>query len=83
MVKILKDIHNSVSLDFKDNSPLHCATTLLSRLHKGLFYASSKLEQDLFLTLYLHSLYKYFTIINSWLCRDILEDNTGEFVIAE
>ncbi|KAF5297036.1 hypothetical protein FQA39_LY12250 [Lamprigera yunnana] len=82
-MKVLRSIHNSVILDHKTNSATLCSTTLLARLYKGLFHASSKLEQDLYLTLYLHSLYKYFAILNSWLGRDVLEDFTNEFVIAE
>ncbi|KAK4877879.1 hypothetical protein RN001_010385 [Aquatica leii] len=82
-LQLLDDIHRNVILDFKSNSSVLCATTLLSALYKRLFATKSKFEQDLYLTLYLQSLYKYFMVINSWLDSGDLDDCAGEFVIAE
>ncbi|XP_031330439.1 gamma-tubulin complex component 5-like isoform X2 [Photinus pyralis] len=80
-VKLLLGIHRNITLT--NGSPTLHATTLLSRLYRGLRFASSKLEQDIYLTLYLHSLYKYLTIINNWLESDILNDRRNEFLIFD
>ncbi|KAK5638877.1 hypothetical protein RI129_013172 [Pyrocoelia pectoralis] len=82
-VRVLLRIHRSVVLDSLSNSPILCATTLLTRLYDGLLFASSKLSQDIYLTLYLHSLYKYLTVINNWLESDVLNDHRDEFVISD
>lgn len=82
-LRLLKNIHLNAVIDFRTHSSLICATTLLCHLHTGLYCSSSKLEQDIYLTLYLQSLYKYFSIIDSWFNLDILEHYTDEFVIVE
>ncbi|KAI4454640.1 gamma tubulin complex protein [Holotrichia oblita] len=80
---VLRHIHHNIVLDFKNNEPLVCVTTLLSRLHHGLVHCVSKNELDIYLTLYLESLFKYLTIINSWLGNDTLIDVCGEFIIKK
>lgn len=80
---VLKKIHKEVIIDFNQNSPLMCATILLCRLHNSLQYSANKLEQDLRLTLFLGSLYHYFTLIDSWLVKNDLCDYSREFVIVK
>lgn len=82
-IEILNRIHKQVVLDYTEHSPLECATTLLSRLHSGLKSSTTKLEQDLYLSLYLESLYKYLSIAHTWIERGVLEDERGEFIIEE
>lgn len=82
-VRILNKIHNDVILNTSNNSTLNCATMLLTKLHMGIMHCTTKLEQDIFLTLYLESLFKYMNIINSWLSEDLLSDAKKEFVITE
>ncbi|RZC36219.1 Spc97 Spc98 domain containing protein [Asbolus verrucosus] len=80
-IKILKIVHQEVIKDFKCNSSLDCVLTLLTRLRRSLQFPLNQLEQDIRLTLYLESLYYYFTIINAWLVKNDLSDYTEEFVI--
>lgn len=80
---ILKKIHEEVVMDFSKDPPLMCATVLLCRLHDSLQYSADKLEQDLRLTLFLESLYHYFTLIDSWLMKNDLSDYSREFVIIK
>lgn len=82
-VAVLKEIHQNVTLDFYINSPLKCATTLLAKLHVGLEHCTTKLEQDIGLTLYVESLYKYLSIVDCWLRNGKWSDLTGEFIIAD
>lgn len=80
---ILKGIHESVILDFNSNDSIVCSTSLLSRLHLGLVHSGSKTELDIYLTLYLESLFKYFTIINTWIGSDTLIDLHKEFIVKQ
>lgn len=80
---ILKQIHDSVTLDLNNNDAITCATTLLCRLHIGLLHCISKTELDIYLTLYLESLYKYFQVIDTWLGNDTLVDVYSEFIIKQ
>ncbi|KAJ8968454.1 hypothetical protein NQ314_002293 [Rhamnusium bicolor] len=80
-VLLLRKIHKEVVIDLDTNSQLRCATVLLSGLHNSLQYSASKLEQDLRMTLFLDSLYHYFTLIDSWLMKNDLSDYSGEFLI--
>lgn len=71
-------------IEFSEMDESFTSTTyLLSRLYYGLLNSASKQEQNIYLTLYLESLYKYFTIIETWLTQDLLEDISDEFVIVE
>ncbi|XP_074035449.1 gamma-tubulin complex component 5 [Leptinotarsa decemlineata] len=78
---LLKKIHNHIVIDFKRNSHLTCASTLLARLHDSIEHSESKLDQDLRLALYLGSLYHYFSLIDSWLMKNDLTDYSCEFLI--
>ncbi|KAJ3650794.1 hypothetical protein Zmor_016873 [Zophobas morio] len=81
-VLVLKNIHQEVVLDdFQGRSRLECALTLLTRLRTSLQFSVKKLEQDIKLTLYLESLFYYFTMINAWLVKNDLFDHTEEFII--
>ncbi|KRT82374.1 hypothetical protein AMK59_3863, partial [Oryctes borbonicus] len=83
IANILKRIHYNSIIDFRNNEPLICATTLLYRLHHGLVHCISKIELDIYSTLYLESLFKYFSIINTWLGNDTLIDCYDEFIIKQ
>ncbi|GJQ85078.1 hypothetical protein Trydic_g3734 [Trypoxylus dichotomus] len=83
VANILKYIHHNSIIDFRNNEPLICATTLLYRLHYGLLHCTSKIELDIYLTLYLESLFKYFAIINTWVGNDTLIDYYDEFIVKQ
>lgn len=80
-VFLLEKIHNEVVIDFNTNSSLYCATMLLSRLHNGIQFAENKLDQDLRLSLYLESLYHYLTMVDSWLVKNHLSEQSEDFMI--
>ncbi|KAF5284178.1 hypothetical protein FQR65_LT00178 [Abscondita terminalis] len=82
-LEILNDIQKVAILDPSVHSPLMCATTLLCTLYKRLFNTKTKAEQDLYLMLYLHSVYRYFQIMDSWLGSGKLIDCVGEFIITD
>ncbi|XP_018570700.1 gamma-tubulin complex component 5-like [Anoplophora glabripennis] len=81
-VMILKKIHKEVVVDFNKNNHLKCATYVLCALHNSLQFSGSKLEQDLIVTLFLESLYHYFSLIDCWLTKNELSDYSGEFIIV-
>lgn len=80
---IVNEIHQNAVLDFRKNEAIICSTTLLSRLHRGLVHCISKDELDIYLTLYLESLYKYLAIINLWVKNDTLIDLYNEFIVKQ
>lgn len=83
MIKVMTRIHNSVIMDFKKNSNLACTVNLLSKLYQCCLHSTTKLEQDLCLTIYLETLFKYIMTIDAWLTLGVIRDNCEEFVIAE
>lgn len=83
-VEVLHQIHEDLMVEFSEvDDSFTKVTYLLSRLYYALLNSASKVEQNIYLTLYLQSLYKYFTIIEIWLTQDLLEDYSDEFVIVE
>ncbi|XP_072394670.1 gamma-tubulin complex component 5 [Diabrotica undecimpunctata] len=83
-VILLKKLHDTVVIKFSENSNIIlCATTLLARLHNSLQHSVNKLDQDLKVTLYIESLYHYFTVINSWFMKNDLSDYSDEFIITK
>nr|XP_022920494.1 gamma-tubulin complex component 5-like [Onthophagus taurus] len=82
-VSILKRIHDEVIIDYKTNDPLKCATNLLSKLRYGLANnITSKIELDVYLTLYVGSLRRYLQIIYWWFNNDQLKDDYDEFIVG-
>lgn len=82
-LRVLKQIHRKVLADVTENSPLFCSTNLLAKLHESLLHSHSKMHQDLCLTLYLDSIYKYLWITENWLTQDNFQDRLAEFPIAK
>lgn len=82
-IELLCNIHTELVKNFKVDQSFQNATNLLSKLYYGLLNSSDKTTQNLYLTLYLQSLYKYLTVIEIWLTQDMLDDPTDEFVIQE
>ncbi|KAH1019005.1 gamma-tubulin complex component 5 [Dendroctonus ponderosae] len=82
-LKILKDIHDQVTIDYIKNSPLNCATILIARLHESLSFTTNKLEQDLKLTLFIDTVFYYISLVDSWLMGDDLADYAKEFVVEK
>lgn len=80
---ILKQIHKKIIIDTNENTPLYSATNLLAKLHENLLHSHSKIYQDLCLTLYLDSVYKYLWIIENWLTQDNFQDRLCEFPIVK
>lgn len=83
IIKILGKIQKTCILDYNQHSNLVCSTNLLTKLHKCLLLSVDKLELDVCLTLYLGTLYKYISLIDLWLSKNIKTDIADEFVIAE
>lgn len=79
----LKSLHDQIILPMELHSALYYSTSLLCNLHSSLRQSSSKLENDIKLTMYLESLYKYFTLIDSWLCKNDFFDSDGEFILIQ
>ncbi|XP_044764094.1 LOW QUALITY PROTEIN: gamma-tubulin complex component 5-like [Coccinella septempunctata] len=82
-LQVLKELHDKITVCTDTHSALYCATSLLCNLHSSLRQSSSKLENDIKLTLYLESLFKYFTIIDSWLSKNDFFDGDLEFVLVQ
>lgn len=82
-VRILDRIHKDAVGSIVCESNLTRATTLLARLHFGLLHCATKLEQDIYITLYIESLYMYLNVADSWLTKSFLLDLNDEFVITE
>lgn len=80
---ILKQIHKKIIVNLTENTTFYCATHLLVKLHENLLHSHSKLHQDLSLTLYLNSIYKYLWIIENWLTEDNFQDGLNEFPIIK
>ncbi|CAH1956605.1 unnamed protein product [Acanthoscelides obtectus] len=81
-ILLLHKIHTEVVINMDSHSNLECAIILISRLHNSLQCSVNNLDQNLRLTLFLESLYHYFTIVDSWLMKNEFVDYTGEFPIA-
>lgn len=83
IVNILHMIHKTCVLDFNWHSTLVCSTNLLRKLHDFHLLSLTKLEQDVCLTVYLQTLYKYVCTIDMWLTNNMNMDLAKEFVIIE
>lgn len=79
----LRKIHREVVIDHKNNTNLVCSSTLLSRLHKSLLNAESKLDHDLKLTLFLESIQYYLSVIDTWFTKNDFTDFSDEFPIKK
>lgn len=76
--KALLKIHrNNVKILESDGNEYR----LLVALHVGMLRAYSKSEQDIYLSIYLESLYKFVNVIDTWLSRGNLENSYNEFPI--
>lgn len=83
-LKLLKIISDQVLVDHKLFSARFCVTNLLTKLHNGIYESTAKTERDLYLTLYLGSLYAYINLIDNWLTRGKFSaDVKEEFIITE
>lgn len=80
---VLKQIHEMVVISVVENTPLFCATNLLVQLHENLVHSHSKLHQDLCLTVYLASVFKFLWVVESWLTQDNFQDGLQEFPIVK
>lgn len=80
---MLKRIHKKIIIDTNENTSLFCATNLLVKLHENLLHSYTKQHQDLCLTLYIDSIYKYLWIIENWLTQDNFQDRFNEFPIVK
>lgn len=81
-IKILHDIHQKVTTDWRSNPNWKCASRLLSSLYYEMQNSHSRERTNICTNLYLCSLTVYLNIIDTWLSEGRLEDWRDEFIIV-
>ena len=81
-LRMIREIHGAVIIDWRTWPNWKCVTKLLSGLYKELQNSSSRERTNLCASLYISSLTVYLNKIDTWLSEGRLEDWRTEFVIA-
>ena len=82
-IKILFEIHKSVTENWENKSNWQRASNLLTKLYFKLENAGNHEISKISTNLYLTSLSVYFNILDTWLSEGRLEDWRDEFVIVK
>ncbi|KAL0104636.1 hypothetical protein PUN28_017403 [Cardiocondyla obscurior] len=80
-IKMLYDVHQKVTIDWKVNTNWKCASRLLSSLYYEMQNSHNRERANICINLYLRSLTVYLNIIDTWLSEGRLEDWRNEFII--
>ncbi|XP_024944109.1 uncharacterized protein LOC107271105 isoform X2 [Cephus cinctus] len=81
-IKILYEIHQAVTSDWKVYPNYKCASRLLSCLYFEMENSNNKEKANISTSLYLSSLRVYLNITDTWLNEGRLEDWRDEFIIS-
>ncbi|XP_046745496.1 gamma-tubulin complex component 5 isoform X1 [Diprion similis] len=82
-IKMLYEVHQSVTSEWEYHLNWKCASKLLSGLFFEIQNSSSREKANMCTSLYLQSLSVYLNIIDTWLSEGRFEDWREEFVIAK